>query len=167
MKNTLYNFRFILALVVSFTLLTACGKVKEMADKENEKKKEETKTETTTKEETKSGGNKIMFSEAKSSYDCSGDDKASTFYIPSKGGYLTVLLSTGSNIGVGVIDLRVERKAINGYDIISTSPYDVNPDHNCFYFDKVTFHKSGDYKITAFKKDGTPIANGTVRIEFN
>lgn len=76
------------------------------------------------------------------------------------------MLKTSQPIGVGTVDVRLERESLDGSEIIDTQPYDVSPDKNYFFFDKVTFYKSGDYKVTVFKKDGTVIASGNVRIEF-
>lgn len=76
------------------------------------------------------------------------------------------MLKTAQPIGVGSVDVRLERETVSGTEIIDTQPYNVSPEKDYFFFDKVTFYKSGDYKVTVFKKDGTPVASGKVRIEF-
>lgn len=76
------------------------------------------------------------------------------------------MLKTAQPIGVGSVDVRLERETVSGTEIIDTQHYNVSPEKDYFFFDKVTFYKSGDYKVTVFKKDGTPVASGKVRIEF-
>ncbi|MEO8664931.1 MAG: hypothetical protein ABI462_05485 [Ignavibacteria bacterium] len=157
---------FLSALVVCLSLLFACGGKKESAGddtKKEETKKEQTKTETTTT--SSSGGNNLYFVEE---YTKDGQEvgKSEKFFISPKGGYITAMLKTDKPIGVGSVDVRLERETLDGTDIIDTMPYDVSPEKSYFFFDKVTFYKSGDYKVTVFKKDGSPIATGKVRIEF-
>ncbi|MDZ4712225.1 MAG: hypothetical protein SGI89_07845 [bacterium] len=164
------NFGFILALLVCLSVIFACGSKKESnGDKEDSKKeetikKEPTKTETTTSSSS-NGGNQLYFVEeySKDGQEIGKNDK---FYIKNKGGYITAMLKTAQPVGVGSVDVRLERESLDGSEIIDTKPYDVSPDKNYFFFDKITFYKSGDYKVTVFKKDGTPIATGKVRIEF-
>ncbi len=88
------------------------------------------------------------------------------FSLKARAGIITAMLKTAQPVGVGSVDVRIERESLDGREILNTTPYDVSPDKDYFYFDKITFYKSGDYKITVFKKDGTPIASGNVRIEF-
>lgn len=157
------NFKFLFALFISVSIVTACGDKKEskVSDKE-ETTKEETKKETTT---SSSAGNQLYFVEE---YTKDGQEvgKSEKFFIGEKGGYITAMLKTTQPIGVGTLDVRIERESLDGSEIIQTAPYDVSPEKSYFFFDKITFYKSGDYKITAFKKDGTPIASGKVRIDF-
>lgn len=157
------NFSFFIALVVCFTMVVACGGKKESTGDKEDTKKEETKKETTKNES--SGSNQLYFVEE---YTKDGQEvgKSDKFFIKSKGGYITAMLKTAQPIGVGSVDVRLERESLEGTDIIDTQPYDVSPEKNYFFFDKITFYKSGDYKVTVFKKDGTPIASGKVRIEF-
>lgn len=170
MQKFTRNFTFLLAIAVCFSLIIACGGKKDSAGddskkedtKKEETKKEPTKTETTT---TTSGSNQLYFVEE---YTKDGQEvgKSDKFFIKNKGGYITAMLKTAAPVGVGSVDVRIERESLDGSEIINTSPYDVSPEKNYFYFDKLTFYKSGDYKVTVFKKDGSPIASGTVRIEF-
>jgi len=163
MTNFTNRFGFIFALIVTVIILFACGGDK----KESEVKKENTKEETTTsKDNTKtSGSNQLYFVEE---YSKEGEEigKSEKFYINNKGGYITAMLRTSEPIGVGAVDVRLERESLEGTEIIDTKPYDVFPDKSYFFFDKITFYKSGDYKVTVFKKDGSPIASGNVRIDF-
>jgi len=165
MQNFTKKFGFIFALLICFAILISCGDKK---DKE-ESKKEDTKKEETKKEEVKektvAGGNQVYFVEE---YTSDGQEigKSDKFFISSKGGYLTAMLKTAEPIGVGKVDVRLERESLDGSEIVDTQPYDVFPDKNFHFFEKLTFYKSGDYKVTVFKKDGTVIATGNVRIEF-
>lgn len=166
MKKFSKDFSFIFALLVSLSLIFACGSKKESSSEDSKKeetKKEQTKTESTTS--SGSSGNQLYFVEE---YTKDGQEvgKSDKFFIKSKGGYITAMLRTSQPIGVGSVDVRLERESLDGNDIIDTQPYDVSPDKSYFFFDKITFYKSGDYKVTVFKKDGTPIASGKVRIEF-
>ncbi|HMS65339.1 MAG TPA: hypothetical protein PKD83_08825 [Ignavibacteria bacterium] len=167
MKNFTKNFGFLFALIISFALLVSCGGKKEGTGEKEDTKKEETKKEEVKKETTTttSGGNQLYFVEE---YTKDGQEvgKSDKFFISPKGGYITAMLKTAQPIGVGSVDVRLERESLDGSEIIDTQPYDVSPDKNYFFFDKVTFYKSGDYKVMVFKKDGTVLATGNVRIEF-
>lgn len=162
------NLGFVLALFVCISILFACGGKKEgTGDKETTKEptKEQTKTESNTSTTTSTSGNQLYFVEE---YTKDGQEvgKSDKFYIKSKGGYITAMLRTAQPVGVGSVDVRLERETLDGNEIIDTQAYDVSPEKSYFYFDKITFYKSGDYKVTVFKKDGTPVASGNVRIEF-
>lgn len=160
MKYIFRNNSFILSVVIAVSVLIACGNKKETSET-----KEETKKETTKNETTGTAANKLYFVEE---YTKDGQEvgKSEKFFIKQNGGYITAMLKTGNEIGVGSVDVRIERESLDGSEIINTTPYDVSPDKNYFYFDKLTFYKSGDYKVTVFKKDGTVVASGKVRIEF-
>lgn len=172
MKNTFYNLKFVLAIVVSFTLLTACSKVKEMADKEKEKtdkkeettKKEETKKESTDKEET--SGNRLYFCEDyKNGKEIGVSDRFST-------GWLTVMVRTDKPLGVGKVELRMTKiKNADGEKIsekiVDTVPFDVQADWDYTYFQdksRLKFTSPGTYKVTMQKVDGTPICSGEVEV---
>lgn len=164
------NFGFTLAILVCLSVMFACGSKKESTGdndtkKEETTKKEPTKTESTTTTSSSNGGNQLYFVEE---YSKDGQEigKSDKFYIKNKGGYITAMLRTAQPVGVGSVDVRLERESLDGSEIIDTQPYDVSPEKNYFFFDKITFYKSGDYKVTVFKKDGSPIATGKVRIEF-
>jgi len=173
MKNTFYNLKFVLAIVVSFTLLTACSKVKEMADKEKEKtekkeetttKKEETKKESSGKEETV--GSKLYFCEDyKNGKEVGVSDRFST-------GWLTVMVKTDKPLGVGKVELRMTKiKDADGdkisEKIVDTVPFDVQADWDYTYFQdksRLKFTSPGTYKVTMQKVDGTPICSGEVEV---
>lgn len=174
MKNTLYTLKFVLAIVVSFTLLTACSKVKEMADKEKEKtektdkkeetKKEDTKTESSGNEETT--GNKLYFCEDyKNGKEIGVSERFTT-------GWLTVMVRTEKPIGVGKVELRLTKiKNSEGEKIsekiIDTVPFDIQSDWTYTYFQdksRLKFSSPGTYKVTMQKVDGTPICSGEVEV---
>ncbi len=171
MQKVTRNFGFLLSLMVCLSLILACGGKKDSTSDKEDTKKEDTKKEDTKKEPTKketstnsSGGNQVYFVEQyKDGQEIGKSDK---FFIKQKGGYITAMLKTSSPIGVGAVDVRLERESLDGNEIIDTQPYDVSPEKDYFFFDKISFFKSGDYKVTIFKKDGSPIASGKVRIEF-
>lgn len=162
MLNYTEKLKFLFALFVSVSLIIACGDKKETTEDKKETTKEETKKETTT---SSAASNQVYFVEE---YTKEGQEvgKSEKFFIGEKGGYITAMLKTAQPIGVGTVDVRIERESLDGSEILNTVPYDVSPDKSYFFFDKVTFYKSGDYKITVFKKDGTPIASGNVRIDY-
>lgn len=175
MKNTFYNLKFILAIVVSFTLLTACSKVKEMADKEKEKtetkettkkedSKEETKKESSGKEQT--AGSTLYFCEDyKNGKEIGVSERFTT-------GWLTVMVRTDKPLGVGKVELRMTKvKDSNGdkisEKIIDTVPFDVQADWDYTYFQdksRLKFTSPGTYKVTMQKVDGTPICSGEVEV---
>lgn len=173
MKNTFYNLKFVLAIVVSFTLLTACSKVKEMADKEKEKtekkeetttKKEETKKESSGKEETT--GSKLYFCEDyKNGKEIGVSDRFTT-------GWLTVMVRTDKPLGVGKVELRMTKIKDAAGDkisekIVDTVPFDVQADWDYTYFQdksRLKFSSPGTYKVTMQKVDGTPICSGEVEV---
>ncbi len=176
MKNTFYNLKFVLAIVVSFTLLTACSKVKEMADKEKERtetkettkeetKKEETRKETAGKEET-SSGNSLYFCE---DYKNGKEIGVSERFTP---GGLTVMVRTDKPLGVGKVELRMAKiKDEDGNKIsekiIDTVPFDVQANWDYTYFQdksRLKFSSPGTYKVTMQKIDGTPICSGEVEV---
>jgi hypothetical protein len=72
---------------------------------------------------------------------------------------------TGKTIGVGKLELRITK--LGGSEkIIATEKFDVQPDWDYIYFDQFhTFYSAGDYKVTALKPDGTPVASGEVTIK--
>ncbi len=168
-RNLTTQISFLAALFVCFSLMFACGGKKDSAGdnkedtKKEDTKKEQTKTETTTTNTL--SGNQLYFVEE---YSKDGQEvgKSDKFFIKTKGGYITAMLKTDKPIGVGSVDVRLERETLDGSDIMDTKPYDVSPEKSYFFFDNITFYKSGDYKVTVFKKDGSPIASGKVRIEF-
>jgi hypothetical protein len=165
MKNVHGFSGFIIAMFISLGLILACGNKKETEVTKEETKKEKTKEETTGSTTASSGSNQLYFVEE---YTADGQEvgKSNKFFIKKKGGYITAMLKTTQPIGVGSVDVRLERESVSGSEIIDTQPYNVSPEKDFFFFDKVTFYKSGDYKVTVFKKDGTPIASGKVEIEF-
>lgn len=165
MKRLYHYYSFLIALSVSLALIIACGGKKEEEVTKEETKKEKTKEESTESTTSAGSGNQLYFVEE---YTADGQEvgKSDRFFIKSKGGYITAMLKTSQPIGVGSVDVRLERESLSGSEIIDTQPYNVSPEKDYFFFDKVTFYKSGDYKVTVFKKDGTPIATGKVRIEF-
>ncbi len=165
MQELTNKYGFFLALVICISLIVACGSKKESTENRDDTNKEQTKKETTKNETTtSSGANQLYFVEEYTNGQEVG--KSDKFFITDKGGYITAMLKTSNPIGVGSVDIRLERESLDGSEIVDTQPYDVSPEKDYFFFDKITFYKSGDYKITVFKKDGTPIANGKVRIDF-
>lgn len=185
--SKLNTLKFILALLVVFSVAFICSSSKD--DKKDDTKKEDTKKEDTKKDDTKkddskkddtkktddtkksddnTGGNKLYFCEEYKNGDEIG--KSDVFTIGSGGGYMTCMIDirpSGKKIGVGKLDLRITKLTDDGEKIIDTKPFDVQPDWDYIFFDKFyTFKSAGDYKITALKPDGTPVANGKVTIKY-
>lgn len=92
--------------------------------------------------------------------------RSNKFYIKQNGGYITAMLRTVQPIGVNTVDVRLERESSDGSEIIDTVQYDITSTKDYFFFDKITFYKPGNYKVTVFKNGGTIIAIGKVKIEF-
>ncbi|HMT13022.1 MAG TPA: hypothetical protein PKA39_15550 [Ignavibacteria bacterium] len=174
-----HKLKFIIALLVVFAVGYVCSSNKD--DKKEDTKKEETKKEETKKEETtKSDERKTDDTKKESSgsedvklYFCEeykdGKEvgKSDEFIIGKNGGYFTCMIDlrgSGKKIGVGKLELRITKLG-NSEKIIATEKFDVQPDWDYIFFDKFhTFYSAGDYKVTALKPDGTPVASGEVKI---
>ncbi len=178
MKNLAYRINFLVAVLVTVSLVFACGKLKDIAKEET--KKEETKKEETKKEETKrevesdksEGKAKLYFCEQ---YKNGEEVGVSKRFTP---GWLTVMVDTrpaGTTLGVGKVELRLTKiKDASGSTIsekiIKTIPFDVQADWDYTYFtdkDNLKFSSPGTYRVTCQKKDGTPIVSGEVEIVSN
>jgi len=175
-----YKFALVLALGLMFGFGYICSSSKDDSSKKEDTKKEDTKKEDTKKEDTKtdtkkedtkttdnSSGATLYFCEEYK--DGKEVGKSDVFTIGKNGGYFTVMINlkgTGKKIGVGKLDIRITKKTSDGEKIVSTEPFDVQPDWDYIYFDKFhTFYDAGLYKVTALKPDGTPVASGEVTIE--
>lgn len=172
MKFLTYNFKLIIAVLVMFAVGYICGSDKDKSDKKEDTKKEETnkddtKKEDTGKETTTSSDAKLYFCEEYT--DDKEIGKSDVFIIGPKGGYFTCMIDlrgTGKKIGVGKLELRISKLTGDGEKIIETEKFDVQPDWDYIFFDKFhTFYSSGEYKVTAMKPDGTPVASGKVTIK--
>jgi hypothetical protein len=178
MQNLKNQLGFFLAIFVSVAVIFACNKLKEETSSSDDDKTE--KTERTEKSddkkddsERKSSGNsfkgsKLYFCER---YSTAGGEvgESDVFNISRKGGYLTVMIDlrpADAIIGTGKVDLRIARYEGSKEKIVDTLPFDVQPDWDYIHFDKVTFYKAGDYKVTLLKSDGTPVASGEVTINY-
>lgn len=172
-----HKLKFLIALMVMFAVGYVCSSNK---DDKKEDKKEDTKKEDTKKEDTKSDERKT--DERKTDETSSSDVKlyfveeytggkeigrSDEFIIGKNGGYFTCMIDmrgTGKKIGVGKLELRITKLG-NSEKIIATEKFDVQPDWDYIFFDKFhTFYSAGDYKVTALKPDGTPVASGEVKI---
>jgi hypothetical protein len=186
-ENKMFNrnyLKFIIALVVIFAFGYVCSSSKddkkEDSKKEDTKKedtkkedtkkedvtKEDTKKEDTRKEETTGSDAKLYFCEEYKNGEEVG--KSDVFIIGSGGGYFTCMINlkgTGKTIGVGKLELRISKLG-SSEKIVATEKFDVQPDWDYIFFDKFhTFYSAGDYKVTALKPDGTPVASGEVTIK--
>ncbi len=179
MKNLKYKLNFLLAVVLTVSLVVACGKLKDIAKEET--KKEDKKEETTKKEETKTTETKKESSSKKEGeaklYFCeqykNGEEVGvSDRFTP---GWLTVMVDTrpaGTKLGTGKVELKLSKiKDASGSDIsekiIRTVPFDVQADWDYTYFtDKknLKFDSPGTYRVVCQKKDGSPIATGEVEV---
>ncbi|MEO8512796.1 MAG: hypothetical protein ABI543_04510, partial [Ignavibacteria bacterium] len=166
--------------MVMFAVGYVCSSNKD--DKKEDTKKEDTKKEDTKKEDTKKEDDTRKTEDTKK--ESSGSDdvklyfceeytggkeigKSDEFIIGKNGGYFTCMIDlrgTGKKIGVGKLELRITK--LGGSEkILATEKFDVQPDWDYIFFDKFhTFYAAGDYKVTALKPDGTPVATGEVKI---
>jgi hypothetical protein len=180
MKNLKYKLNFLLAILITVSLVVACGKLKDLAKEETKKedtkttetKKEDTKTTTETKKESsskKEGEAKLYFCEQ---YKNGEEVGVSERFTP---GWLTVMVDTrpaGTKLGTGKVELKLSKiKDASGDDIsekiIRTVPFDVQADWDYTYFtDKknLKFDTPGTYRVVCQKKDGSPIATGEVEV---
>lgn len=187
MKNLKYKLNFLLAILITVSLVVACGKLKDLAKEETKKddtktetKKEDTKKEDSKKEDSrtetkkessskKEGEAKLYFCEQ---YKNGEEVGVSERFTP---GWLTVMLDTrpaGIKIGTGKVELKLSKiKDGSGNDIsekiLKTVPFDVQADWDYTYFtDKknLKFDSPGTYKVVCQKKDGSFIASGEVEV---
>ncbi len=173
-----HKLKFLIALMVMFAVGYICSSNKDdkKEDKKEDTKKEDTKkedtkkedtrkTDDTKKEETSSSDVKLYFVEEYTGGKEIG--KSDVFIIGKNGGYFTCMIDlkgTGKKIGVGKLELRITKLG-SSEKIIATEKFDVQPDWDYIFFDKFhTFYSAGDYKVTALKPDGTPVASGEVKI---
>ena len=169
--------KLIIALLVMFAVGYICSSDKDKDDKKEDKKedtkKEDTKKEDTKKEDTKKESRQDEKSSDVRLYFCeeyTGGKEVGVsdeFIIGKNGGYFTCMINlkgSGKTIGVGKLELRITK--LGGSEkIIATEKFDVQPDWDYIFFDKFhTFYSAGDYKVTALKPDGTPVASGEVKI---
>jgi len=167
------HLKFIIALLVIFAVGYICSSSKDDKKEDSKKedtkkedvKKEDTKKEDTRKEDTKSEATLYFCEEYKGGEEIG---KSSTFIIGPNGGYFTCMINlrgTGKTIGVGKLELRISKLGASE-KILDTEKFDVQPDWDYIFFDKFhTFYSAGDYKVTAMKPDGTPVASGEVTIK--
>jgi hypothetical protein len=170
---TNHKLKLIIAVLVIFAVGYICSSDKDKKedtkkeDTKEDTKKEDTEKEDTKKEETTSSGVKLYFCEEYTGGQEIG--KSDVFIIGPNGGYFTCMIDlrgTGKKIGVGKLELRITKLTGGSEKIMATEKFDVQPDWDYIYFDKFhTFYSAGDYKITAMKPDGTPVATGEVTIK--
>ncbi len=86
------------------------------------------------------------------------------FYLPEKGGTITVMLRTAKAIGVVSVSLLVEKDVAGMREKISAEPFDIEAHWDYIFFADVFFPEPGKYKVSAVKKNGDVIASGYVRM---
>jgi len=95
--------------------------------------------------------------------------KSDVFIIGSNGGYFTCMLDLrdiGRVLNTSKVSLKIYKITSYGEDYISTKKFDVEPDWDYVFFDKFyTFYSSGEYKVVAYKSNGSKIATGYVTIK--
>ncbi len=89
---------------------------------------------------------------------------SSEFYLPEKGGTITVMLRTKKPVGVAEIFLLKEKDVAGIKDKISSEPFDVQASWDYIFFADIFFPEPGKYKVSAVKKNGDPIASGYLRM---
>lgn len=101
-------------------------------------------------------------------YFCEGVDaegepinSATTFNIPSSGGYLYVLVH--SNKAINCTRVRFEIYRNGKYD--NTINMTIKPNWD-FFYEEVTFYKSGDYDIYAYDCNDRELASKSLRINY-
>jgi hypothetical protein len=173
-----YKFNFLVALIVTVSLVLACGSLKDKV--KEEVKKQESKTEDVVKDDTKKetasdkkdGKGKLYFCEQ---YKNGEEIGVSKRFTP---GWLTVMIDTrpsGTTLGTGKVELRLSKiKDASGNDIsekiIKTVPFNVQADWDYTYFtdkENLKFSSPGTYRVVCQKTDGTPIVSGEVEIVEN
>mgnify|MGYP003619300078 FL=1 len=89
---------------------------------------------------------------------------ADEFYLPEKGGTITVMLRTKKPVGVAEIFIHIEKDVAGIRDNISKEPFDVQASWDYIFFADMFFPEPGKYRVMAVKKNGDIIASGYVRM---
>lgn len=89
---------------------------------------------------------------------------SSEFYLPEKGGTITVMLRTKKPVGVVSISILIERDVAGIKSKVSSEPFDVQAGWDYIFFADIFFPSPGKYKVSAVKKNGDAIASGYVRM---
>lgn len=89
---------------------------------------------------------------------------ANEFYLPEKGGTITVMLRTKKPVGVVSISILIEKDVAGIKDKITSEPFDVQANWDYIFFADMFFPEPGKYKVSAVKKNGDIIASGYVRM---
>lgn len=89
---------------------------------------------------------------------------ADEFYLPEKGGTITVMLRTKKPVGVAEIFINIEKDVAGIKDKISKEPFDVQANWDYIFFADIFFPEPGKYRVMAVKKNGDIIASGYVRM---
>jgi hypothetical protein len=89
---------------------------------------------------------------------------ADEFYLPEKGGTITVMLRTKKPVGVAEIFLQIEKDVAGMRENISKEPFDVQASWDYIFFADIFFPEPGKYRVMAVKKNGDMIASGYVRM---
>ncbi|MDQ3021709.1 MAG: hypothetical protein M3R36_14230 [Bacteroidota bacterium] len=132
--------KFLFSLIVLFILFFGCGKLGDMAG---------------------DSADKLYFCET---YDA-GTDKCDGKNTKYTEGFLTVMV----DIRPSKKKMEVDKVNINITDtktgeVVETYPFDVKPDMDYAYFEKVDFKKPGKFKVSALKPDGTVIVSNEIEI---
>ena len=86
------------------------------------------------------------------------------FYLPEKGGTITVMLRTVKAIGVVSVSILIEKDVAGMREKISAEPFDIETHWDYIFFSDVFFPEPGKYKVSAVKKNGDVIASAYVRM---
>ncbi len=89
---------------------------------------------------------------------------ADEFYLPEKGGAITVMLRTKKPVGVEKIIIQIEKDIAGMKDKISTEPFDVQAGWDYIFFADIFFPEPGKYRVMAVKNNGDIIASGYLRM---
>lgn len=79
-----------------------------------------------------------------------------------KAGKVTVMVKLKKAIGVSSVDLNITN--LETGKVVDTVPFTVQPSWDYIHFDDVDFNKTGKYKVSCLKKDGTVLVSGEVEI---
>lgn len=111
---------------------------------------------------------RIQSTQAQHIYFCEGVNKSgnpinssTVFNIPAGGGYLYVLVHNNKKLNCTRVRLEIYR---NGkYD--NTIHLTIKPNWDYFY-EEITFYKTGEYDIYAYDCNDREIASGSLRINY-
>lgn len=135
------NFKIFSAIIVLVALVLGCSKLGNLAGGDN--------------------SDKLYFCE---NYNPT-TDKCEGKSLKYTEGFLTVVVDirpSKKKLGVSKVNINISDTKTG--EVVETYPFNVEPEMDYAYFDRVDFKKPGKFKVSALKPDGTVIVSNEIEI---